>query len=55
MLACKPIKTPLEANFVANRDLVKNDVYINNIIESQKLVGKLIYLTITRPYISYCV
>lgn len=52
MLGCKPIKTPLEANFVVSRDCDK-DYFLDNITKFQKLVLKLIYLTRTRPYISY--
>lgn len=55
MLGCKPIKTPLKANFVANRDSDKKDEMLDNITEFQKLVGILFYLTITRPGISYSV
>ena len=54
MLACKPVKTPLEPNLVIKReyDLEKSD-YLVNITEYQKLIGKLIYLTVTIPNISY--
>ncbi|XP_052619763.1 uncharacterized mitochondrial protein AtMg00810-like [Lactuca sativa] len=55
MLGCKPASTPLEANFVPKRSSVSSDPLLENITEFQKLVGKLIYLTITRPDISYCV
>ena len=56
MLAYKPVKSPLEANLVLKResDLDGFD-YVVNIIELQKLIGKLIYLTMTRPDISYVV
>nr|KAJ0188894.1 hypothetical protein LSAT_V11C900492590 [Lactuca sativa] len=50
---CKPIKTPLEAKKFATRDNDKNDEKLENITKFQRLVGKLIYLTITRPDISY--
>ncbi|KAI3750087.1 hypothetical protein L2E82_20712 [Cichorium intybus] len=53
MLACKPVKTPLEVNLVANCS--ENDELLLNITEFQKLIGKLIYLTITRPDIAYVV
>lgn len=54
MLACKPVKTPLEANLVIKResDLDSFD-YVVNITEFQKLIGKLIYLTMTPLDISY--
>ena len=55
MLGCKPIKTPLEANFVLDRSVNNNKDVLINITEYQKLIGKLIYLTITRPDISYSV
>nr|KAJ0213000.1 hypothetical protein LSAT_V11C400157850 [Lactuca sativa] len=56
MLAYKPVKTPLETNLVLKRelDLDKSDCVVN-ITEFQKLIGKLIYLTMTRPDISYAV
>ncbi|XP_023771562.1 uncharacterized mitochondrial protein AtMg00810-like [Lactuca sativa] len=56
MLGCKPVKTPLETNLVLKResDLDKSDCVVN-ITEFQKLIGKLIYLTKTRPDISYAV
>lgn len=55
MLGCKLIKTPLEENYVANQHNDKEDEKLENITEFQKLVGKLLYLTITSPYISYSV
>lgn len=55
MLGSKPIKTPLEVNFVFSCDCDDNSNYTVNIIEFQKLIGKVIYLTVTRPYISYVV
>nr|KAJ0196275.1 hypothetical protein LSAT_V11C700361250 [Lactuca sativa] len=56
MLGCKPVNTPLETNFVINSDNHdgKNEL-LENKIEFQKLIGKLIYLTVTRPDISYAV
>lgn len=56
MLACKPVKTPLEPNTVIKEDGIdNNDMLLDNITEYQKLIGKLIYLTLTRPDISYAV
>lgn len=52
MLACKPVTTPLEVNVVTGNG---NNELLQNIIEFQKLIGKLIYLTITRPDIAYVV
>jgi Reverse transcriptase (RNA-dependent DNA polymerase) len=50
-LGVKPANTPMEYNskFITNNDL------LDNIEQFQRLVGKLIYLTITRPDISYAV
>ncbi|KAL4580545.1 hypothetical protein LXL04_016743 [Taraxacum kok-saghyz] len=55
MLGCKPVSTPLETNLVIDRVFDTNDTYLDNITDFQKLIGKLIYLTITRPDISYSV
>lgn len=56
MLSCMPATTPLETNLVVNySDFVKNDELLINKSEFQKLIGNLIYLTITRPDISYAV
>lgn len=52
MLGSKPIKTPLESNLVINDH---NSVLLENITKLQKLIGKIIYLTITRPDIAYSV
>lgn len=54
MLGCKPVSTPLETNFIIDsggKD--KENALLDNITEFQKLIGKLIYLTVTRPDISY--
>ena len=52
MLDCKPVETPIVANHrlqsVQDGELVDKELY-------QKLVGKLIYLSHTRPDISYAV
>ncbi|XP_071741385.1 uncharacterized mitochondrial protein AtMg00810-like [Rutidosis leptorrhynchoides] len=57
LLGCKPAITPLESGVVFsnldNHDL--SDLPLENISEYQKLVGKLIYITLTRPDISYVV
>lgn len=56
MLGCKLVKTPLETNLVVDRVLDKTfDSFLENITDFQKLIEKLIYLTITRPDISYYV
>lgn len=56
MLGCMPVKTPLDLNIIIkDYGIYKNDVLLQNVILFQKLVGKLIYLTITRLGISYTV
>lgn len=56
MLGHKLVKEPLEANFVIKPNgLDNNDDLLVNITEFQKLIGKLIYLTITGSDISYSV
>ncbi|GKE28035.1 ribonuclease H-like domain-containing protein [Tanacetum coccineum] len=53
MHACKPAKTPLMSKFVISNEATENDHLLENITDYQKLMGKLIYLTNTRPDISY--
>ncbi|GKB05201.1 ribonuclease H-like domain-containing protein, partial [Tanacetum coccineum] len=55
LLACKPSATPLEQNLVVSNEPTSTDPVIDNVTEYQKLIGKLIYLTHTRPDISYSV
>ena len=56
MLGCKPINTPLEGNFVPKRDTdLLGEELVENVTEFQKLIGKLIYLTVTRPDIAYAI
>ena len=55
LLACRPVSTPLPENIVLAHKETDNDKYLKNIVTYQKLVGKLIYLTLTRPDISYVV
>ncbi|GJV18875.1 ribonuclease H-like domain-containing protein [Tanacetum coccineum] len=55
LLACRPIMTPLPENLVLNHKETKTDKYLINVTNYQKLIGKLIYLTHTRPDISYSV
>ncbi|KAL4591657.1 hypothetical protein LXL04_004627 [Taraxacum kok-saghyz] len=51
-----PVKTPLEPNLVIDRNVNEvTDYLLENITNFQKLIGKLIYLTITRPDISYAI
>ncbi|GJY38142.1 ribonuclease H-like domain-containing protein [Tanacetum coccineum] len=53
LLVAKPITIPLPENFVLAVDENESDKLLKNIFEYQKLLGKLIYLTHTRPDISY--
>ncbi|GJZ47308.1 ribonuclease H-like domain-containing protein [Tanacetum coccineum] len=55
MLTCKPAKTPLMSKLVISNEASDKDPLLENIINYQKLMGKLIYLTNTRPDISYVV
>ncbi|GKC09145.1 hypothetical protein Tco_1000755 [Tanacetum coccineum] len=55
MLACKPCSTPIKVNPDDKKVVAKygDDVPLTGITNYQKLKGKLIYLTMTRPDISY--
>nr|GEY88697.1 ribonuclease H-like domain-containing protein [Tanacetum cinerariifolium] len=53
--ACKPSATPLEQNLAISNEPTEIDMVLDNITEYQRLIGKLIYLTHTRPDISYSV
>ncbi|GKD53624.1 ribonuclease H-like domain-containing protein [Tanacetum coccineum] len=55
LLACKPAKTPLMSKLVISNEACDNDPLLKNVNDYQKLMGKLIYLTNTRPDISYVV
>ncbi|KAJ0772240.1 putative RNA-directed DNA polymerase [Helianthus annuus] len=54
-LACKPIKTPIEQSYLITAKISKNQSFLKNVTGFQKLIGKLIYLSLTRPDISYAV
>ena len=65
LLASKPAATPIETNVVVS-DIVrkkgrkskavnKEDLPLTDLTGYQKLLGKLIYLTLTRPDISYTI
>ncbi|XP_071713155.1 uncharacterized protein [Rutidosis leptorrhynchoides] len=51
----KPMATPLEPNSVLNSDETKDDKKLNDISQYQRLIGKLIYLTLIKPDISYSI
>ncbi|GJW76340.1 ribonuclease H-like domain-containing protein [Tanacetum coccineum] len=55
MLACKPVDTPLLSKLVISNEATESDPVLEKITDYQKLMGKLIYLTNTRPDISYVV
>ncbi|GJV79743.1 ribonuclease H-like domain-containing protein [Tanacetum coccineum] len=52
---CKPVDIPLPENCVLNFGESEKDKYLNDFTSYQKLVGKLINLTNTRPEVSYAV
>jgi Reverse transcriptase (RNA-dependent DNA polymerase) len=51
-LGCKPAKTPIETNIKLN---IENGEPLKDINHFQRLIGKLIYLTVTRPDLSFVV
>ncbi|KAM1091216.1 hypothetical protein ACFX2J_018527 [Malus domestica] len=51
LMDCKPARTPLDSKL----QLTTHSEVLSNVTKYQRLVGKLIYLTITRPNISYAV
>ncbi|GJX39764.1 ribonuclease H-like domain-containing protein [Tanacetum coccineum] len=55
LLVVRPVDIPLPENSVFYFEESENDKYLNDFTSYQKLVGKLIYLTNTRPDISYAV
>ncbi|XP_071700433.1 uncharacterized mitochondrial protein AtMg00810-like [Rutidosis leptorrhynchoides] len=55
LLNCKPIYTHIEPNLKFNNDDDHNDLPLKNITEYQRLIRRLICLTLTRPDISYSV
>ncbi|GKC64954.1 putative RNA-directed DNA polymerase, partial [Tanacetum coccineum] len=54
-LICRPVMTYLPENIMLSCKESEVDKFLSNITNYQKLVGKLIYLTHTRPDISYSV
>ncbi|GJS48725.1 ribonuclease H-like domain-containing protein [Tanacetum coccineum] len=55
LLAARSVSIPFPKNSVLNHVEFKDDKYLNNFTSYQKLIGKFIYLTNTRPDISYVV
>ncbi|GJU80185.1 ribonuclease H-like domain-containing protein [Tanacetum coccineum] len=55
LLAYKPSATPLEQTFSISNEPTERDPILDNITEYQKIIEKLIYMTHTRPDISYSV
>ncbi|GKF11775.1 ribonuclease H-like domain-containing protein, partial [Tanacetum coccineum] len=55
LLGCKLVFTPMVPNSVLPYKPTEDDPLLNNITGYQKLFGKLIYLTHTRPDIAYYV
>ncbi|GKA75309.1 ribonuclease H-like domain-containing protein [Tanacetum coccineum] len=55
LLSCKPVSTPMKPNSILPYIATKDDPLLDNITCYQKLLGKLIYLTHTRPDIAYFV
>ncbi|GJU92413.1 hypothetical protein Tco_1304836 [Tanacetum coccineum] len=53
LLACKPAATPMQHNVSLNHVETEKDKRLKNLTAYQKLVRKLIYLSVTRPDISY--
>jgi Reverse transcriptase (RNA-dependent DNA polymerase) len=51
-LGCKPASTPIDINMKLNAE---DGELLEDINQYQKLVGKLIYLTVTRPDLSFAV
>ncbi|KAJ0435793.1 putative RNA-directed DNA polymerase [Helianthus annuus] len=54
-LGCKPVGTPIEQSFILSSKSKNDESTLSNVTGFQKLVGKLIYLSLTRPDISYTV
>ncbi|KAK9062368.1 hypothetical protein SSX86_019554 [Deinandra increscens subsp. villosa] len=54
LTGCKPVATPIELNYSLVKSC-KNSQPLFNITGYQRLIGKLIYLSHTRPDISYTV
>ncbi|GJY87148.1 ribonuclease H-like domain-containing protein [Tanacetum coccineum] len=55
LLAGKPSNLPMQPNISLTSKPSDTDPLLDNVTEYQKLIGKLIYLTTTRPDIAYTV
>ncbi|KAJ0599026.1 putative RNA-directed DNA polymerase [Helianthus annuus] len=55
LLGCKPVTTPMEQSFLVSSKCGKDTSVLENVNGFQRLVGKLLYLSLTRPDISYAV
>nr|GEW17959.1 ribonuclease H-like domain-containing protein [Tanacetum cinerariifolium] len=55
LLAGKPSNLPMQPNISLTSEPSDTDPLLDNVTEYQKLIGKHIYLTITRPDIAYTV
>ncbi|GJW38223.1 ribonuclease H-like domain-containing protein, partial [Tanacetum coccineum] len=55
LLASKPSYIPMQPNISLSSEPKDDDPLLDNITDYQKLIGKLIYLTTTRPDIAYTV
>ena len=56
MIGCKPALTPFDlTTTVSNKGIDGKDCVLKDFTGYQKLIGKLIYLTITRPDISFAI
>ena len=51
-LGCKPVKTPMESNLKLSKE--EGDL-LDDLMMYRRLIGKLLYLTITRPDLSFVV
>ncbi|XP_022041812.1 uncharacterized mitochondrial protein AtMg00810-like [Helianthus annuus] len=54
-LGCKPVGTPIEQSHIITNKTDKDEKFLENVNGFKKLIGKLIYLSLTRPDISYTV
>ncbi|XP_021980809.1 uncharacterized mitochondrial protein AtMg00810-like [Helianthus annuus] len=54
-LGCKPVGTPIEQSHLVTNKTSEEHKLLENVNGFQKLIGKLIYLSLTRPDISYAV